>query len=72
MAEKLYAGSTGRDQQEILRYRTKYAFLRIIYSLSIFSLGCIKTPQGNAPNLVLFLSAFIIDEIMKDILFFDM
>jgi len=31
-------------------------FLRIIYSLSIFSLGCIKTP------LVPFCSAFIVDK----------
>jgi len=36
------------DQQKILCYSTKYAFLRIIYTLSIFSLGCIKTPWGDA------------------------
>jgi len=41
VAEKLYAGSRGRvvDWQKILR---------IIYSLSVFSLGCIKTQWGDA------------------------
>jgi len=33
---------------------TKYAsFLRIIYSWPTFSLGCIKTPWGDGPSLVL-------------------
>ena len=40
------------DQQQILRYWTKYAFLRIIDSLSIFSLGNIRTPRGDAASLV--------------------
>ena len=39
------------EQQKLSRYLTKYAFLRIIYSLSIFFLGCIKTPWGDAPQL---------------------
>jgi len=49
VAEKLYAGSRA-DQQKILRYWTKYAFLRIIYSLSIFcpSLDCTKN-RGVVP-----------------------
>jgi len=29
----------GADQQKILRYWTKYAFLRIVYSSSIFSVS---------------------------------
>jgi len=40
----------GVDLQKILCYWTKYAFLPIIYSLAIFSLGCIKTPWGAAPK----------------------
>ena len=34
----------GAEQQKILCYWTKYAFLCIICSLSFFCLGCIKTP----------------------------
>ena len=51
---KSYTLEVWVDQQKILRYWTKYAFLRIIYSLSIFSTGCIKTPCGDAPSLVMF------------------
>jgi len=51
----------GADQQKILRYWTKYAFFRIIYSLSIFSLGCIKTPWVS-PKFGTVFSAFIVDE----------
>jgi len=54
VAEKKYTLEVGADQQKILRYWTKYAFLRIIYSLSIFSLGCINTPWCDAPSFVLF------------------
>jgi len=36
------------NRQKILRYWTKYAFLCIIDSLSIFFLGGIKTPWGDA------------------------
>jgi len=43
--------TVGADQQEILRYWTKYAFLRITYCLSIFSLGCIKTLWGDVQSL---------------------
>jgi len=51
VAEKLYAlMEVWADQQKILRYWTKYAFLRIVYSLSTFSLGCIKTPCDDAPK----------------------
>ena len=49
MAEKLYAGSTGRPI-ETLQW-TKYAFLRIIYSLSIFSLYVTSEPRGMMPHV---------------------
>jgi len=50
------------DQQKISRYWRKYAFLGIAYSLSIFSVGYIKTPWSDVPSLVAFVSAFIVDE----------
>ena len=51
------------DQQKILYYWTKYAFLQVIYSLSIFSLGNIRTPGSDAPKIGTVFSAFIVDEI---------
>jgi len=52
VAEKSYAGSRAKQQN----------FLRIIYSLPIFSLGCIKTLWVMAPSVVSFCSEFIVDE----------
>jgi len=39
-------GEVEADKQKISRYWTKYVFLHIIYSLSVFPLGSIKTPSG--------------------------
>ena len=61
MVEKLYAGRGGRPAENFALLDNKYAFLRMIYSLTIFSIGYIKTPCGDAPNLVPF-SAFLVDE----------
>ena len=61
MVETLYAGRRCRPAKN-LRYWTKCAFLRIIYSVSILSLGCVKILWGDAPSSVPF-SAFIVDEI---------
>jgi len=69
------------DQQKILHYWTKYTILRIIYSLSILFLGCIKTTCVDAQQLVVF-RPFIVDEtsviclsicgaILKDTLLMD-
>jgi len=57
---KRYTLEVGADQQKMLRYWTKYAFLRIILRLSIFFLGCIKTPRGDAPKFDDVFSAFIL------------
>jgi len=51
---KKYTLEVQADQQKILRYWTKYAFLRIIYSLSILSLGYITALWADAPSLVPF------------------
>ena len=48
MWRKNYTLELGADQEKILRYWTKYAFLLIIYNLPIFSLGNIRTTWGNA------------------------
>jgi len=47
---------------ENLALLDKILILRIIYSLSIFSLGCIKTPWSDAPKFGIIFSAFIVDE----------
>jgi len=63
---KNYALEVGADKQKILRYMTRHAFLRIIYNLSIFSLGCIKITRGvMPPSLVPFLAHL---SYMKDII----
>jgi len=61
VAEKLYAGSRSRPAENFALLDKKYAFLRMIYSLTIFSIGDIKTLCDDAPNLVPF-SAFLVDE----------
>ena len=57
-----YTLEVGIDQQEILRYWTKCAFFRIIYSLLAFSLYYVRTPWVDAPNFVPCFNAFIVDE----------
>ena len=47
----VYTLEVGADQQKILPYRTNTHFFA---SLSIFSLGCIKTPWRDSPSLVTF------------------
>ena len=59
MWPKNYTLELGADQEKILRYWTKYAFLRIIYSLPIFSLGNIRTTWGNASKFGAVFGAFI-------------
>jgi len=58
VAEKKYAGSRGRAAENFALW-TKCAFLRIIYSLSI---GCIKTPWGDAHRFDTVFNTFIVDE----------
>jgi len=60
MAEKLYAVSMGQPAENFA-ILDRVRIVRIIYSLSIFSLVCIKTPYGDAPSLIRF-SAFMVDE----------
>jgi len=43
---KNYTLELWADLEKILRYWTKYAFLRIVYNLPIFSLGNIRTMWG--------------------------
>jgi len=49
------------EQQKLSRYLTKYAFLRIIYTLSIYSLGCIQTSWVMPPTFDVVVGAFIAD-----------
>jgi len=59
--KKLYAGSRGR-LAENFALLDKIRILCIAYSLSIFSVGYIKTPWSDVPSLVAFVSVFIVDE----------
>jgi len=59
---KNYRLEVGAEQQKILRHWIKYAFLRIVHSLSVFSLGYIKTPWGDVPKFGTMFSAFIVDK----------
>jgi len=61
VAKKLYTGSRGRPAKFCPVGQNTY-FVRHLYSLSIFSVGCIKTPWGDAPSLVPLCSTFIVDE----------
>ena len=58
MAEKLYAGSRGRPAENFA-ILDRIRIVRIIYSLSIVSLVCIKTPCGDAPKFDTFLSHMV-------------
>jgi len=61
VAEELYTGCRGPAENFALLDKM-CIFLRIIYSLSVFSLGNIRTAWSDAPSLVPFCSAFIVDE----------
>jgi len=52
----------GADQQKIFALLDKIRILRIIYSLSFFFLGSIKTPWGDAPK---FVTAFSVGPIYR-------
>jgi len=52
MAAKLYAGSTDRPAEHFEQLNSKYAFLRLINNLLLFSLACIKTQWDDVPCLV--------------------
>jgi len=56
VAEKFYAGSIHWLAENFALLDKISIFLHIIYSLAIFSLGCIKPPWGDAPSLVPFLA----------------
>jgi len=68
--QTIIAGARGHCGQKIIRWkyrqtRRKFCVLQFCashYSLSIFFLGNIRTPWGNAPNLVPFSITFIVDE----------
>ena len=44
------AGSRGRSAENFALLDKIRKFLRIIYSLPIFSQSCIKTPSGDGPK----------------------
>jgi len=62
VAEKLYSGSLGRPAGNFALLDKIRTFAYHIYSLSIFSLGCIKIPWGDASKFGIVFTAFIVDE----------
>ena len=59
---QLYTRSSNGPAENFLLVDKICKFLRIVYSLPTFPLGCIKTPRGDALKFVPSFSAFTVDE----------